>query len=91
MSQKFDAVYQRALADPDGFWGEAAQAIDWSRPWDSVLSQDKDGGALWYAGAQANTCWNALDRHVASGRGDQIALITTARSPAHSAGCPTPN
>lgn len=75
MSDEFAELHQRSLADPNGFWGEAAEAVDWTRRWDSVLSYDADGTPQWFAGGEANTCWNALDRHVESGRGDQPALI----------------
>jgi propionyl-CoA synthetase len=68
-------VYRRSLADPEGFWAEAAQALDWNKPWDRVLSFDAHGAAQWFAGGESNTCWNALDRHVAAGRGAQTALI----------------
>ena len=68
-------VYGRSLADPEAFWAEAAHAIDWSKPWDTVRGSDKRGDALWFVGAEGNTCWNALDRHVAAGRGAHVALI----------------
>jgi hypothetical protein len=60
---------------PPRFWGDAAQTVDWSNPWDRVLSFDESGAAIWFRGATTNTCWNALDRHLASGRGNQLALI----------------
>ena len=75
MAGRYDEIYARSLRDPEGFWGEAAKAVDWIKPWDKVLSYDADGTAQWFAGGAANTCWNALDRHVESGRGDQLALI----------------
>jgi propionyl-CoA synthetase len=75
VSEEFTELHQRSLTDPDGFWGEAAEAIDWTRRWDSVLSRDADGTPQWFAGGEANTCWNALDRHVKNGRADQLALI----------------
>ncbi|MHB1206919.1 MAG: AMP-binding protein [Rhodospirillaceae bacterium] len=68
-------VYRRSLADPEGFWAEAAAAVDWNKPWDSVLSHDARGAAQWFEGGESNTCWNSLDRHVAAGRGAQAALI----------------
>ncbi len=68
-------VHQRSLQDPEGFWGEAARAIDWIKPWRRVLGQDAHGMPLWFEGAEANTCWNALDRHVAAGHGSRTALI----------------
>jgi propionyl-CoA synthetase len=68
------AVYERWKSDPQGFWAEAARDIDWIQPWRQVFSRI-DGLDRWYAGAICNTCWNAVDRHVEHGRGDQPALI----------------
>ena len=67
-------VYGRWQADAEGFWAEAAGAIDWIRPWDRVYAR-VDGLDRWFVGAECNTCWNCLDRHVAGGRADQPALI----------------
>ena len=72
---RFDAVYRRSIADPEGFWGEAAGAIDWHRPWQSVLDDSGRPFYRWFAGAELNTCHNALDRHVLGGRAAQPALI----------------
>ena len=66
---------RRSLADPEGFWGEAAAAIDWERRWDCVLDRSRPPFFRWFRGARLNTCWNALDRHVAKGRGEQLALV----------------
>ena len=66
---------RRSLADPEGFWGEAAAAIDWERRWDCVLDQSRKPFYRWFRGGRLNTCWNALDRHVERGRGEQLALI----------------
>ena len=71
----FPAVYKRSLQDPEGFWGEAAAAIDWTHPWDQVVDRTVDPAARWFVGARMNTCFNALDRHVADGRANQTALI----------------
>jgi propionyl-CoA synthetase len=68
-------TYRRALAQPEDFWAEAAQAIDWERRWDRVLDDTRPPFYRWFAGARLNTCWNALDRHVAAGRGERVALI----------------
>jgi propionyl-CoA synthetase len=67
--------HRRSLADPEGFWGEAAAAIDWERPWDRVLDRSREPLYRWFPGARLNTCWNALDRHVERGRAEQLALI----------------
>ena len=68
-------AHARSLADPAGFWGEAAAAIDWDRPFDRVLDDSRPPFYRWFPGGMLNTCHNAVDRHVAAGRGDQAALI----------------
>ena len=68
-------IHARSLSHPAEFWGEAAKLIDWSRPWDQVLDRNAAPAARWFTGGRLNTCWNALDRHVAAGRGAQVALI----------------
>jgi propionyl-CoA synthetase len=75
MTSRYAETHRRSLADPDAFWAEAAEAIDWDRRWDRVLDDRNSPFTLWFPGARLNTCWNALDRHVARGRGEQIALI----------------
>ncbi len=72
---RFDEVYRRSLEDPEGFWAEAAGAIHWEKTWDKVLDDSKQPFYRWFAGGVLNTCYNALDRHVENGRGDQAALI----------------
>jgi len=72
---RFDEVYRRSLEDPEGFWAEAAAAIDWDEPWERVLDDSRAPLYRWFAGGRLNTCHNALDRHVEGGRADQLALI----------------
>ena len=72
---RFDEIYRRSLDDPEGFWGEAAEAIDWTERWDRVLDDSNAPLYRWFAGGALNTCHNALDRHVEGGRADQAALI----------------
>jgi propionyl-CoA synthetase len=69
----YEKMFRRALADPAGFWGEAAEAVDWERRWDRVL--DASRAPFHLMGGRLNTCWNALDRHVERGRAEQTALI----------------
>ena len=71
----YDSLYRRSLADPVGFWGEAAAEIDWFKPWDQVLDESRAPFYRWFVGGELNTCYNALDRHVAGGRADRVALI----------------
>jgi propionyl-CoA synthetase len=71
----YDAIHQRSLSDPEAFWAEAAEAIDWIERWDSVLDRSHEPFYRWFSGGVLNTCHNALDRHVEGGRADQLALI----------------
>jgi len=68
-------AYQRALERPEEFWAEAARAIDWVRPPERVLDVSRPPFYRWFPDAELNTSANALDRHVANGRGDAVALI----------------
>ncbi|MGQ9370250.1 propionyl-CoA synthetase [Azospirillum sp. ST 5-10] len=71
----FDAMHARSLADPAGFWGEAAEAISWIKRWDTVLDDGNPPFYRWFRGGVLNTCYNAVDRHVEAGRGGQAAII----------------
>jgi len=73
--RRYEAIYRRSLDDPEGFWAAAAGGIDWLRKWDKVIDQTDSPLNKWFAGAELNTCFNALDRHVNGGRADQVALI----------------
>ncbi len=75
MSSSYDDLYRRSLEDPKGFWADAAGALHWDRPWEKVLDDSNPPFYRWFVGAECNTCYNALDRHVAGGRADQLALI----------------
>jgi propionyl-CoA synthetase len=68
-------THRRSIERPEEFWAEAAAAIDWERRWDRVLDRSRPPFYRWFAGARLNTCWNALDRHVAAGCGERTALI----------------
>ena len=72
---KYQEIYQHSLDNPEDFWGEAAQALTWTKPWDQVLDTDAKPTPRWFVGGEINTCYNALDRHVENGLGDQAALI----------------
>jgi len=72
---RYHEVHARSLRDPQGFWAEAARDIDWIEPATKVFDPAMGLYGRWFAGAVVNTCYNALDRHVAGGRGNQLALI----------------
>jgi len=75
MASRYEEMYARSLRDPEGFWAEAAGAIDWTRRWDRVLDDTAAPFYRWFAGAELNSCWNAVDRHVEAGRGAVTAII----------------
>ncbi|PVH29070.1 propionyl-CoA synthetase [Pararhodobacter oceanensis] len=68
-------VYRRSIDDPNGFWLEQSAAIDWEEAPTQALFKARAPIFEWFKDAQVNTCWNALDRHVAAGRGAQTAVI----------------
>jgi propionyl-CoA synthetase len=74
-ASRYHDVYARWQSDPEGFWGEAAQAIDWYDKPTKVFDKDDGIYGRWFADGTCNTCYNAVDRHVAAGRGQQPALI----------------
>src|SRR5512145_736769 len=74
-SLKFREVYQQSITQPDVFWGKAAEAIRWTKVWDKVLDDSNKPFYRWFAGGELNTCYNALDYQVESGRKDQPAII----------------
>jgi len=71
----YQEIYTRSLEDPEGFWTEAAKDIDWYKPAEKILDDSNIPFYRWFQGGELNTCYNALDRHVENGRGDQAALI----------------
>jgi len=71
----YASVYQAWKDDPESFWMQAAEAIDWVKPPSFALSGDKAGEYAWFADSEMNTCYNAVDRHVEAGKGDETALI----------------
>ena len=71
----YQEIYTRSLEDPEGFWADAAKDIDWYKPADKILDDSNIPFYRWFQGGELNTCYNALDRHVEKGRGDQAALI----------------
>ena len=75
MTNPYDEAFKRSIEDPEGFWGEAARDIHWEKTWDKVLDDSNKPFYRWFTGGRLNTCYNALDLHIANGRGEQPALI----------------
>ena len=72
---RYHEVYAAWRADPEGFWADAAREIDWINIWDKVFDPYAGAYGRWFTGAECNTAYNCLDRHVLRGRGRQKALI----------------
>ena len=72
--QDQEAVYQRSVDDPEGFWAEAAAELDWFKPWDQVFQWDYPK-FKWFLGGACNITANCLDRHLTSGRKNKAAFI----------------
>jgi acetyl-CoA synthetase len=73
---QYEELYRRSIDDPDGFWMEQARRLDWMQEPTRVADWSYDPVDIkWFADGQLNICYNALDRHVAAGRGDVTALI----------------
>jgi propionyl-CoA synthetase len=75
MSNLYDEAHERSIQDPEGFWGPIAEDCFWYKRWDKVLDDSNKPFYQWFAGAQTNTCYNAVDLHVKNGLGEQMAII----------------
>jgi propionyl-CoA synthetase len=75
INSTYDEVYGRWRDAPESFWAEVAEAIHWYKKWDKILDASRPPFYRWFTGGIVNTCYNALDRHVEQGRGNQPALI----------------
>ncbi|MHC4957610.1 MAG: acetate--CoA ligase [Planctomycetota bacterium] len=75
-------LYGKSVADPEAFWAGVAERITWKKKWDKVLDWDFSKGHIrWFEGATLNVSENCLDRHVAAGNGDRVALIWESDEP----------
>ena len=75
MQSRYFEVYGGWQQDPEGFWGKAAEAIDWFKQPEKIFDPEQGVYGRWFVGGETNTCYNCLDRHVAAGRGNQRAFI----------------
>ncbi len=73
---EYKKIYQKSVEDPDGFWGEMAEQLDWYKKWDRVLVEDfKEAKHEWFVGGKINVCYNCLDRQLNTWRKNKAALI----------------
>ena len=71
----YSDLYESWKSDPEAFWMEAAEAIDWVKKPTRALFDENAPLYEWYLDGEMNTCFNAVDRHVAAGNGDRIAIV----------------
>ncbi len=71
----YQAMYDLSMNNPTQFWGEAAEAIDWYKKPSKILDDSFPPLYRWFSDGELNTCYNAIDRHIEKGRGEQLALI----------------
>ncbi|MEK9606724.1 MAG: AMP-binding protein, partial [Gammaproteobacteria bacterium] len=70
----YQSEYDQSIQDPQGFWLDKASLIDWVQKPQVGLADDMNGIERWYPDGTLNTCYNAIDRHVEAGRGNQVAV-----------------
>jgi propionyl-CoA synthetase len=75
MTNPYEIAYKQSIEDPNGFWGAAAEDCHWYKKWDKVLDDSSKPFFRWFSGGETNTCYNALDYHIDSGRGENNAMI----------------
>ena len=82
--EKYREMYQRSLADPQGFWSEQAEQIDWIQQWHTLSESDFPSGRVaWFQGARLNASYNCIDRHLPQ-RAEQVAIIWEGDDPSES-------
>ena len=83
----YEKMYQKSVADPEGFWDEMAeQYVSWSSKWDKTLEWDYHKAEIaWFLNGKLNVSYNCLDRHVEAGAGDQTAIVWEGNDPAEEA------
>jgi len=78
----YKEMYHRSVSDPERFWAEQAERLDWYRKWNKVAENDLTRAHIkWFEGGKLNVSFNCLDRHIIAGHGDQTALIWEGNDP----------
>jgi len=72
--EEYEELYRKSIENPDEWWAGQAGALQWQQEWDTVLDWSEAPFAKWFVGGKINAAENCLDRHVAEGRGDRIAI-----------------
>ncbi|XP_071465258.1 acyl-CoA synthetase short-chain family member 3, mitochondrial isoform X2 [Marmota flaviventris] len=72
---EYKTHFAASVADPERFWGKAAEQISWYKPWTKTLENRYTPSTSWFVEGMLNICYNAIDRHIENGKGDKIAII----------------
>ncbi len=72
---EYEQLYQRSIEDPEGFWAERGEELEWYQKWDQVLDESQAPFFKWFVGGKTNIVHNALDRHMKTWRKNKLALI----------------
>uniref|UniRef100_A0ABK0LN91 Acyl-CoA synthetase short-chain family member 3, mitochondrial n=1 Tax=Rattus norvegicus TaxID=10116 RepID=A0ABK0LN91_RAT len=72
---EYKTHFAASVADPERFWGKAAEQISWYKPWTKTLENRYPPSTSWFVEGMLNICYNAIDRHIENGQGDKIAII----------------
>ncbi len=75
MTGNYESNYRESIENPEAFWGRAAEDVLWYKKYTRVLDDSKKPFYRWFSGGEMNTCYNCVDYHVESGRGEQTAII----------------
>lgn len=74
--KNYPDAYQTSIEEPDEFWAEVGtKMVHWDKPFERVLDNSNPPFTKWYSGGYLNACYNAIDRHIAAGKGDKVAII----------------
>lgn len=79
--EEYKQQYKRSIEDMEGFWGEQAKSISWFKPYDKVWEKTNLFPGKWFIGGKLNVCYNCIDRHIESGKGDKTAIVWEADEP----------
>lgn len=71
----YQEFYNKSIENPEKFWTEQANEIDWFAKPEQILSNDETGYPLWYKDGILNACYLALDKHIQDGYGEKTAII----------------
>src|SRR5436190_15618544 len=72
--EEYKRMYSESIANPEAFWGKAAEELHWFKKWDKVLEW-KTPNAKWFVGGKTNISHNCLDRQIEKGHGDKVAIL----------------